>query len=220
MSQAEYRNAGRIPARSSPRASTTSRWPPTSATSRGRIGLLVAVLCIAYTVFHIGRDEPLPAGDLDLPDDPSSRAGCLIGFLIYSALTLDLTTRQRAGQGAGPLELALMAIAVAGILYGWLMVAYAWARLVVRRCRACPPASSSAPTASRCSSAPSRRSLRRMVLPDRRTRTRPSGDWLPGLAALAVLGYIIFNVGALRLRAGTAHGPAGRYLGGARRASS
>jgi TRAP transporter 4TM/12TM fusion protein len=101
-----------------------------------------------------------------------------------------------------PLEWGLIAIAAAGILYGAAMVAYAWAGrwfgfaplpdafvfstyglpLLIGTIAAVAAA---------------------WMFSDRtRERVHPA-DSLLGIAALAMFGYIIFNVGALRLRAGT-----------------
>ena len=166
----------------------------------GRIGLAVTVMAIAYTIFHIYvmNISPLEPWTYRMVH---VTGGLFIGFLTYSALTLNpdapVVARSRS-----PLEWGLIAIAAAGILYGAAMVAYAWAGrwfgfaplpdafvfstyglpLLIGTIAAVAAA---------------------WMFSDRtRERVHPA-DWLLGIAALAMFGYIIFNVGALRLRAGT-----------------
>ena len=166
----------------------------------GRIGLAVTVMAIAYTIFHIYvmNISPLEPWTYRMVH---VTGGLFIGFLTYSALTLNpdapVVARSRS-----PLEWGLIAIAAAGILYGATMVAYAWAGrwfgfaplpdafvfstyglpLLIGTIAAVAAA---------------------WMFSDRtRERVHPA-DWLLGIAALAMFGYIIFNVGALRLRAGT-----------------
>jgi TRAP transporter 4TM/12TM fusion protein len=166
----------------------------------GRIGLAVTVMAIAYTIFHIYvmNISPLEPWTYRMVH---VTGGLFIGFLTYSALTLN-PDAPAAARSRSPLEWGLIAIAAAGILYGAAMVAYAWAGrwfgfaplpdafvfstyglpLLIGTIAAVAAA---------------------WMFSDRtRERVHPA-DWLLGIAALAMFGYIIFNVGALRLRAGT-----------------
>ncbi|MEQ8446198.1 MAG: TRAP transporter permease [Pelagibacterium sp.] len=166
----------------------------------GRIGLAVTVMAIAYTIFHIYvmNISPLEPWTYRMVH---VTGGLFIGFLTYSALTLN-PDAPAVARSRSPLEWGLIAIAAAGILYGAAMVAYAWAGrwfgfaplpdafvfstyglpLLIGTIAAVAAA---------------------WMFSDRtRERVHPA-DWLLGIAALAMFGYIIFNVGALRLRAGT-----------------
>jgi len=166
----------------------------------GRIGLAVTVMAIAYTVFHIYVMNVAPL-------EPWTyrmvhvTGGLFIGFLTYSALALNPDAPVIA-RSRSPIEWGLLAIAAAGILYGSAMVAYAWAG----RWLGFAPT----PDAFVFSSygipllvGTIAAVVAAWRFSDRnRERVYPA-DWLLGIAALAMFGYIIFNVGALRLRAGT-----------------
>ncbi|MEQ8165455.1 MAG: TRAP transporter large permease subunit, partial [Alphaproteobacteria bacterium] len=166
----------------------------------GRIGLAVTIMAIAYTMFHIYvmNISPLEPWTYRMVH---VTGGLFIGFLTYSALTLN-PDAPIAARGRSPIEWGLIAIGAAGVLYGAAMVAYAWAGrwfgfapmpdafvfstyglpLLIGTIAAVAAA---------------------WLFSDRdRERVHPA-DWLLGIAALAMFGYIIFNVGALRLRAGT-----------------
>ena len=166
----------------------------------GRIGLAVTVMAIAYTVFHIyvmniSPVEPWTYRMVHVT------GGLFIGFLTYSALTLNpdapVVARNRS-----PIEWGLIAIAAAGVLYGSAMVAYAWAGrwfgfapmpdAFVFGTYGLPLLIGTVAAV-----------IAAWRFSDRnRERVHPA-DWVLGIAALAMFGYIIFNVGALRLRAGT-----------------
>ena len=92
---------------------------------QGRVGLLIAVLCAAYTVFHlvVMVFYPLETWTYRMIH---LCGGLVIGFLTYSALTQTGDEPGASGGARHPLGLALTAVAVAGIGYGFLMVAIAW----------------------------------------------------------------------------------------------
>lgn len=160
----------------------------------------IIVLCIAYTAFHIGVMNlyPLETWTYRLIH---VCGGLLLGFLIYSAVQLPVAVPDRVRRN--PVEWLLLVVGVAGIGYGFAMIAYAWgaywAAGVAR-----PPAfvfstyglPLLAGTAAALAAA--------WFFPSR-DRTRVDwADYALGVASIAVLGYILFNVGPLRLRAGTA----------------
>lgn len=175
---------------------------PNQRDPRARTGMLIAVLCAAYTVFHlvIMNFYPLETWAYRMIH---LCGGLVIGFLTYSALTqgqdsahTDTETRR------GPAEIALLAIAAAGIGYGFVIIAYAWAAWWLAGV-AMPPA-----FGFRTYGLPLVvGSVAAIVAGWRyssrdRARIYPA-DLLLCLSALAVLGYILFVVGALRMRAGT-----------------
>lgn len=166
----------------------------------GRIGLAVTVMAIAYTIFHIYvmNISPLEPWTYRMVH---VTGGLFIGFLTYSALTLN-PDAPAVARSRSPLEWGLIAIAAAGILYGAAMVAYAWAGrwfgfaplpdAFVFNTYGLPLLIGTVAAVAAA-----------WMFSDRtRERVHPA-DWLLGIAALAMFGYIIFNVGALRLRAGT-----------------
>lgn len=167
---------------------------------KGKISIAVAVMAIAYTIFHIYvmNISPLEPWTYRMIH---VTGGLFIGFLSYSALTLNpdapVVARNRS-----PLEWGLLAIAAAGVLYGSAMVAYAWAGRwfgFAPMPEAFVFSSYGIPLLVGTIAAV----VVAWRFSDRnRERVHPA-DWLLGIAALAMFGYIIFNVGALRLRAGT-----------------
>lgn len=160
----------------------------------------IIVLCIAYTAFHIGVMNlyPLETWTYRLIH---VCGGLLLGFLIYSAVQLPVAVPDRVRRN--PIEWLLLVVGVAGIGYGFAMIAYAWGAYWVAGV-ARPPAfvfstyglPLLAGTAAALAAA--------WFFPSR-DRTRVDwADYALGVASIAVLGYILFNVGPLRLRAGTA----------------
>ncbi|WP_338610238.1 TRAP transporter permease [Pelagibacterium nitratireducens] len=166
----------------------------------GRVGLAVTIMAIAYTIFHIYvmNISPLEPWTYRMVH---VTGGLFIGFLTYSALTLNpdapVVARSRS-----PIEWGLIAVGAAGVLYGAVMVGYAWAGrwfgfaplpdAFVFTTYGLPLLIGTIAAVAAG-----------WLFSDRnRERVHPA-DWLLGIAALAMFGYIIFNVGALRLRAGT-----------------
>ncbi|MDT8854706.1 TRAP transporter permease [Paracoccaceae bacterium Fryx2] len=164
----------------------------------GAIHSFVALLCVVYTGFHIAVMNlyPLETWTYRMLH---IAGGLVIGFLIYAALALpaDLAVRRRSAA-----EWAVTGLAAVGIGYGAAMVAFAWggwwAAGVAR-----PPAlvfnSFGWPLVVGTLAA----ILAGWIWGSRdRTGVHPA-DWLLGLAAIAMTSYILFNVGPIRLRAGT-----------------
>lgn len=180
---------------------------PLTSTQRslqGRIGLFFAALCIGYTLFHILVMNLFPLETWAYRMIHVT-GGLVIGFLGYSALTQsdDAVTDEKAPVRRGWLEKVLLALALAGTGYAFAMIAYAWLTWWFAGA-ANPPnfvfGSFGIPLILGTIAA-----IVAGWLYSGRDRSRIyEGDWLLGIASIAVLGYILFVVGALRLRAGTA----------------
>ncbi|GLQ56515.1 TRAP transporter permease [Devosia nitrariae] len=167
----------------------------------GRLNMVVVAICIAYTTFHVAVMNLYPLETWTYRMIHLA-GGLFIGFLIYSALSLKADAHVQPAR-RGPLELALGAVAVAGVGYGLLMVAIAFGGLWFAGLRAPDPlvfhtfgipllvGSSAAVVAG-------------WIFPERSKARIHWADWMLGAASIAVLGYILFNVGPIRLRAGTA----------------
>ncbi|WP_430514058.1 TRAP transporter permease [Pannonibacter phragmitetus] len=164
------------------------------------LNLTITVLCIAYTAFHIGVMNlyPLETWTYRLIH---VCGGLLLGFLIYSAVQLPNTAP--AGARRNPLDWLFMAVGIGGIGYGFAMVAYAWGGYWFAGIPRPPVfvfANFGLPlligTLAALAGA--------WFLPNRDRARVGWADYALGIASIAVLGYILFNVGALRLRAGTA----------------
>ncbi len=160
----------------------------------------IIVLCIAYTAFHIGVMNlyPLETWTYRLIH---VCGGLLLGFLIYSAVQLPVTVPDRVRRN--PVEWLLLVVGVAGIGYGFAMIAYAWGAYWVAGV-ARPPALVFATYGLPLLAGTAAALAAAWFFPSR-DRTRVDwADYALGVASIAVLGYILFNVGPLRLRAGTA----------------
>ncbi|GGE13530.1 C4-dicarboxylate ABC transporter [Gemmobacter megaterium] len=166
-----------------------------------RIGMLIAVLCAAYTIFHLTVMVLYPL------ETWAYRmfhvcGGLVIGFLTYSALTQDKTAQDGATRH-GPLELALLAVAALGIGYGFVIVAYAWLSWWLAGV-AMPPAFGFRTYGLPLAGGTAAAIIAGWLFSSRdRGRIYPA-DLLLCFASVAVLGYILFVVGGLRMRAGTA----------------
>ncbi|MFN3501848.1 MAG: TRAP transporter permease [Allorhizobium sp.] len=160
----------------------------------------IIVLCIAYTAFHIGVMNlyPLETWTYRLIH---VCGGLLLGFLIYSAVQLPVAVPERVRRN--PIEWLLLLVGVGGIGYGFAMIAYAWGAYWVAGI-ARPPAFVFSTYGLPLLAGTAAALLAAWFFPSR-DRTRVDwADYALGVASIAVLGYILFNVGPLRLRAGTA----------------
>ncbi|MGE4373921.1 MAG: TRAP transporter permease [Xanthobacter sp.] len=166
---------------------------------KARMGLLLAVLCALYAAFHIFVMNVYPLETWTYRMLHLS-GGLIIGFLTYSALSQSEDASPVTRRS--PLELIVLIGAAVGVGYGFAMIAYAWCGWWF------------AGTAM-----PNRFIFQSYGIPlligtllalvagwiwSPKNRGRIyEGDWLLGLASIAMLGYILFVVGSLRLRAGT-----------------
>ena len=167
----------------------------------GALNWLLIFLCMAYTAFHVAIMNLYPLETWTYRLIHLS-GGLFIGFVFYSALTLrseaDVVRPKR-----GPLELVLAAAAILGVGYGFVMVAIAWGGLWFAGMRQPAPfifQTFGVPLLVGTIAAV----VGGWIFPERARARVHWGDWVLAVAAVAVLGYILFNVGALRLRAGTA----------------
>lgn len=174
---------------------------PNQRDPRAHIGTLIAILCAGYTLFHliVMVLYPLETWTYRMIH---VCGGLVIGFLTYSALTQGDDAAPAPAARRGPGELALLAVAAIGIGYGFAVVAYAWGAWWLAGV-AMPPASGfrtyGMPLAIGSVAAIVAGWL---YSPRDRGRIYPA-DLLLCFASVAVLGYILFVVGALRMRAGT-----------------
>lgn len=170
------------------------------STSRLRWGLVAA--CIAYTVFHIGVMNLYPLETWAYRISHVA-GGLFIGFLIFSAGYLEPDRQPGPFFRLKPLETALALVAAAGILYAAVMVFGAWLAWWVAGMRN-PPAlmfqTYGLPfvigTVAAIAAA--------WFFPRREQGAVHWADALLAIAAIIVAAYILFNVQAIRLRAGTA----------------
>ncbi|MCD7059369.1 TRAP transporter permease [Pelagibacterium xiamenense] len=168
---------------------------------RGRLNWLIAVLCMAYTTFHVAVMNlyPLETWTYRLLH---IAGGLFIGFLIYSALSLSHEERAERVRRS-PIEWGLLTVAAIGIGYGFIMVAYAWLGLWAAGIRM-PDSFVFATYGIPLVIGTAAAILAGWFFSDRDAHRVYAADWLLGLAALTMMGYILFNVEPIRLRAGTA----------------
>ena len=174
---------------------------PNQRDPRAGTGVLIAVLCAAYTLFHlfVMVIYPLETWTYRMMH---VCGGLIIGFLTYSALTQrndDATAPARRGMA----ELALLGVAALGVGYGLAVIAYAWGAWWLAGV-AMPPA-----FGFRTYGLPLAIGTGAAIVAGWLYSSRDRWRIYPGvlilcLASIAVLGYILFVVGALRMRAGTA----------------
>lgn len=171
------------------------------------LGWGIAILCVLYTAFHIVilNFYPLETWTYRMIH---VTGGLFLGFLIYSARIVSADESQTASRS--PVEWLLMAIAGAGIGYGSALIAYAWAGWWVAGTAIPAPFLFStygipllAGTLAAIAAS--------WFFAGKSGQQLYWADGLLGIAAIAVLGYILFNVGALRLRAGTAMAQPGDF---------
>ncbi|PTR19276.1 TRAP transporter permease [Cereibacter azotoformans] len=175
---------------------------PLSANQRAfgsRLNHGVTLLCALYTAFHIVvmNFYPLETWTYRMLH---IAGGLVIGFVIYAALLLQSEDDRPRRSLA---EWAVIGLAAAGVVYGAAMVAYAWAAWWVAGV-ARPPAFVFQTYGWPLILGTLAAIAAGWVWGGRdRSRVHPA-DWLLALSALAMTGYILFNVGPIRLRAGTA----------------
>ena len=167
----------------------------------GRAAILLTVACVAYTSFHIAilNLYPLETWTYRMIH---VAGGLMLGFVVYAATSVHAADGGQS-QARQPLSLALSGVGLVGVGYALAMVGYAWfgrtTGLFVN-----PPAfifqSFGLPLLAGTLAA----IIATWAFPERiKGRAHPA-DFVLALSALTVMGYILFNVGALRLRAGTA----------------
>ncbi|MFC0201479.1 TRAP transporter permease [Paracoccus rhizosphaerae] len=173
---------------------------PNQRDPRAGTGTLIAILCAAYTLFHLIVMVLYPL------ETWAYRmihvcGGLVIGFLTYSALTQG-DGDSDAPSRRGAVQTVLLGVALIGIGYGFAVIAYAWGAWWLAGV-AMPPA-----FGFRTYGMPLAIGTIAAIVAGWRYSSRNRGriypaDLLLCLASIAVLGYILFIVGALRMRAGT-----------------
>lgn len=179
----------------------------------GTLDYMIIGLCIAYTAFHIGvlNFYPLETWTYRLIH---VTGGLIIGFLLFAATVFPqgISTRARDSMKLSPLEWPVLAVSGAAILYGLGTMIWAWLSYRVLGTGNPPPAEFTLPGQVLVGG-----TVLAIVAPwFLRDKSRGGLHWadiLLGLAAIAVCLYIVFNLNALRLRAGTAMAqPADYYM--------
>ncbi|MDZ5695962.1 TRAP transporter fused permease subunit [Chelativorans sp. M5D2P16] len=166
----------------------------------GRLRLAVVTLSVVYAAFHIivmnfYPLEPWTYRMLHLC------GGLVLGFLVYSSSDVVRESLEAGRRSA--LEWPLMVVGIAGVSYGLGMIAYAWGGWWIAGI-ALPPGFVFSTYGIPLVVGTIAAILAGWFFPERSDRRVPWSDYVLGAATIAVLGYILFNVGALRLRAGTA----------------
>ncbi len=166
----------------------------------GMLKQFVALVCVIYTVFHIAVMNlyPLETWTYRMLH---VAGGLFIGFIAYSALTLK--TGQSGPVRRSALEWVVLAVAAGGIGYGMALIGFAWIGYWFAGIARPEPfvfATYGLPlTVGTCAAI-----LAGWIWGDKDRHGVQPSDWLLAFAAVAMTGYILFNVGPIRLRAGTA----------------
>ena len=169
----------------------------------GRRALIVVVLCIAYTVFHVAVMNlyPLETWTYRLIHVTGA---LVLGFLLFAATTIeDGAAPERPARLVAGLEWPLAIVGIAGVGYGFAMVAYAWGGWWLAGV-ARPPAFAFDTFGVPLLVGTAAAIAASWLFPIHDRNRSHWADVALGIAAVAVLGYILFNVMQIRMRAGTA----------------
>ncbi|SMX26596.1 Sialic acid TRAP transporter permease protein SiaT [Pelagimonas phthalicica] len=171
---------------------------PLSANQRdfdGTRNWVIAILCASYTVFHLAvmNVYPLETWAYRLSH---VGGGLALGFLLYSSTRFSDAMSKRS-----PLSMALLALAGAGILYGFAGVAAIWINGTILGERL-PPAWAMQSFGLPLALGTGLAILNGWLFPDRNRARFDAGDVLLAIATIAAIGYIIFFARQLQLRAG------------------
>ncbi len=177
---------------------------PTAINQRvflGGRGQAVAVLCIAYTAFHIlvMNFYPLETWTYRLIH---VAGGLFLGFLLFAAREVDRAP-ETAAPAHGLASRALLAAAGAGVLWGLACVLGIWGGGLFAGA-AQPPAWLITAFGLPLVGGTCLALIHSWIFVDRRPARANPADLLLGLAAITVALYIIWFAPQLRLRAGTA----------------
>ncbi|MAS45188.1 MAG: C4-dicarboxylate ABC transporter permease [Rhodobacteraceae bacterium] len=174
---------------------------PVAANQRlftGPRNLVIALMCVAYTVFHllVMNVYPLETWAYRLTH---VGGGLLLGFLLFGsqAFREDAEATQREGL----LSKALLALAGAGVVYGLIGVAAVWINGAVLGERL-PPQWAMSTFGIPLTAGTALAILHGWVFPHRGRMRFAPGDVLLALSAIAFTAYLIFFARQLQLRAG------------------
>jgi len=162
----------------------------------GRRNMIVATLCVAYTVFHlfVMNVYPLETWTYRLIH---VGGGLVLGFLLFGATTV----MDGADRRGTLLSRALLAIAGAGILYGLLGVVAIWISGTVMG-EALPPKWALTTFGVPLTAGTALTIVHAWIFPDRARSHFAPADVLLGVAAIACTAYLIWFAPQLQLRAG------------------
>lgn len=163
----------------------------------GTRNLIVAAMCVAYSVFHllVMNVYPLETWAYRLSH---VGGGLFLGFLLFGATAL---SESPSGESRKPLSFALLALAAAGIGYALVAVAAIWINGRVMGV-ALPPAWAMSSFGIPLAAGSALAVLHGLIMPQRDRRAFSAGDILLAIAALVATAYLIFFARQLQLRAG------------------
>lgn len=163
----------------------------------GTRNLVVAAMCVAYSVFHlmVMNVYPLETWAYRLSH---VGGGLFLGFLLFGATNFVETGAQTK---RNPASFVLLGLAGAGILYGAVCVATIWINGRVLGV-ALPPAWAMSSFGIPLAAGSALAILHGWVFPQSDRRSFSMGDCLLAIAALVATAYLIFFARQLQLRAG------------------
>lgn len=172
---------------------------PTTGNQRvfaGTSHWVIASACVAYSAFHLFvlNVWPLETWAFRLSH---LGGGLVLGFLIFAASrTQDAVDTRRSLA-----DRAVLALAGAGILYGFAMIAAVWGNWLLAL-SAMPPAWAVKSFGLPLFGGTCIAVLHGWFFPDRRRGQTSPADMLLAIASVAAIGYVIFFARQLQLRAG------------------
>ena len=163
----------------------------------GTRNLVVAAMCVAYSVFHlmVMNVYPLETWAYRLSH---VGGGLFLGFLLFGASALSENTRD---ENRNPASLALLGFAAAGIGYALVAVAAIWINGTIMGV-ALPPAWAMSTFGIPLAAGSALAILHGWLFPQRDRHAFSAGDILLAVAALVATAYLIFFARQLQLRAG------------------
>lgn len=163
----------------------------------GTRNLVVAAMCVAYSVFHlmVMNVYPLETWAYRLSH---VGGGLFLGFLLFGASALSENTRDENRNSA---SLALLGFAAAGIGYALVAVAAIWINGTLMGV-ALPPAWAMSTFGIPLAAGSALAILHGWLFPQRDRHAFSAGDILLAVAALVATAYLIFFARQLQLRAG------------------
>jgi len=162
----------------------------------GRRNALIATLCVGYTVFHlvVMNIYPLETWAYRLTH---VGGGLLLGFLLFSSRPFGTDD----DVSEGPMSKALLFLAGAGILFGFVAVAAIWINGRVMG-GTLPPQWAMASFGIPLTAGTALAIVHGWLFPHRGRAQFAPGDVLLAIAAVAAIAYLIFFARQLQLRAG------------------
>ncbi|MEX1057326.1 MAG: TRAP transporter fused permease subunit, partial [Natronospirillum sp.] len=171
-------------------------------TLSGKLGLVLSVLCVLYTVFHVGSMNLYPLETWIYRISHVS-GGLALGFLLYSAHLLSDASDLRFNRS--PLAWALLLGGAGGVLYGLMCMVTLWVSTGGQTGFGAPlpPAFVIDTFGIPMLVGTSLTVLSTWIFPMRTRQRLDPADFLLALAAVVIGMYFIYYAPMLRLRAGT-----------------